>query len=209
MSCETVLAVCKLLERRNKDSESTKMTKFITLAYILIPLGAATLLGGCATSVPKAQYSKELPTQYHLNGDDKVQVRVDSASGVAVTDAEKQQLTSLITAKVEERRAKNPANGEVRDCNVVVTVTRFDKGNAFARFMLAGLGQIHLDASVQVFGLPANDKLNDFTVSKTFAWGGIYGASTTMETLEPVFADSISAALTGQEEAKATNASSK
>lgn len=106
--------------------------------FLLTALSAATLLSACATSVPKAEYNKELPTQYHLDADDKVQVKVDAATGISVTDVEKQQLASMITTKIEERQAKNPANGDVRDCSVVVTITRFDKGNAFARAMVAG-----------------------------------------------------------------------
>ncbi len=60
-------------------------------------------------------------------------------------------------------------------------MTRYDKGSAFARFMLAGLGQIHVDATVSLRD-PARDvSLGEYEVNKTFAWGGIYGASTTIE----------------------------
>jgi Domain of unknown function (DUF4410) len=82
----------------------------------------------------------------------------------------------------------------------VVTLTRYQRGNAFARFMLAGLGQIHIDANVRVTAKPADEKIAEFTVAKTFAWGGIYGASTSMDDIERTFADGVAAALTGQEE---------
>jgi Domain of unknown function (DUF4410) len=180
------------------------MYKNTRIVCVLAIFGAAALLGGCATSVPKAQYNKALPTQYHVDGDDKIQVRVDAAAGVAATDFEKQQLASMVTSKLEERRVKNPSNGDVRDCSVVITITRFDKGNAVARLMLAGLGQIHLDGLIEVYAQPSNEKIDDFTVSKTFAWGGIYGVATKIEDVEPAFADAVSAALTGQEEVSAS-----
>jgi hypothetical protein len=56
------------------------MYKNTRFACVLSIFGAAALLGGCATSVPKAQYNKALPTQYHLHGDDKIQVDAVSAA---------------------------------------------------------------------------------------------------------------------------------
>jgi hypothetical protein len=64
--------------------------------------------------------------------------------------------------------------------------------------MLAGLGQIHIDATVKVYAKANDQKIADFVVAKTFAWGGIYGASTSMEDIERTFADGVAAALTGQ-----------
>jgi hypothetical protein len=66
--------------------------------------------------------------------------------------------------------------------------------------MLAGLGQIHIDATVKVYAKANDQKIADFVVAKTFAWGGIYGASTSMEDIERTFADGVAAALTGQQE---------
>ena len=185
------------------------MYKNTRIVCVLAIFGAAALLGGCATSVPKAQYNKTMPTQYHVDGDDKIQVKVESVDGVEATGFEKEQLASMVITKLDERRAKNPANGDARDCSVVVTITRFDKGNAVARFILVGLGQIHLEGLVEVYALPSNEKIDDFTVSKTFAWGGIYGATTRIEDLEPAFADAVSAALTGQEEVPASASKGK
>jgi hypothetical protein len=50
--------------------------------------------------------------------------------------------------------------------------------------------------------LPAHDRVEEFAVQKTFAWGGIYGASTTMEDIEQSFAEGIANALTGQDDDK-------
>ncbi len=66
--------------------------------------------------------------------------------------------------------------------------------------MLAGLGQIHIDGEVKLVELPDRKQVGVFSVSKTFAWGGIYGGSTGIEEIEQTFADGVAAALTGQKE---------
>src|SRR5262249_45206548 len=83
---------------------------------------------------------------------------------------------------------------------IEVTLTKYEKGSAFARAMLAGLGQIHINGVVKVYTLPEHQKAGEFLINKTFAWGGIYGASTTIEDAEMGFADGIANTLTGQEE---------
>ncbi|GAA0711082.1 hypothetical protein GCM10009105_12760 [Dokdonella soli] len=81
-----------------------------------------------------------------------------------------------------------------------MSITRYEKGNAFARAMLAGLGQIHIDGDVQVYAMPEHNRTMAFSVQKTFAWGGIYGGTTTIEDIEQSFAESIANALTAQGE---------
>ena len=65
--------------------------------------------------------------------------------------------------------------------------------------MLIGLGQLHVDATVRLLELPAK-KVGEFTINKTFAWGGLYGGMTNMEDVERGFAEGVAAALTGQTE---------
>jgi hypothetical protein len=64
--------------------------------------------------------------------------------------------------------------------------------------MLAGLGQIHLEGTISVYQMPDHVLLEDFDLQKTFAWGGIYGASTSMEQIAHTFADGVAATVTGQ-----------
>ena len=42
------------------------------------------------------------------------------------------------------KKGLNGAGGEVKNYDIDVTITRYDKGNVFARVMLVGLGQIRL-----------------------------------------------------------------
>lgn len=96
-----------------------------------------------------------------------------------------------------------------RDLGVTVTITRYQKGNAFARAMMAGLGQVHLDGHVVLARTSDGTTLSDFTMSKTFAWGGIYGASTSMEDIEHTFAEGVAEALTGIKDGKKSASKSK
>jgi Domain of unknown function (DUF4410) len=161
-----------------------------------------SLVAACASTTPKAEYSKDLRTQYRIDADDRPQVNVNSSAGVEITDLEKQRIAQLIGSDLEVQRLRNAANNDPKDCVVEVTITRYQKGNAFARAMLAGLGQIHVDANVKVLAKMNNEKLADFTLAKTFAWGGIYGAATSMEDIEKTFANGVAASLTGQEDTK-------
>jgi len=87
-----------------------------------------------------------------------------------------------------------------------VIVTNYDKGNTFARFMLAGLGQIHIDAEVALRDQDTGDELGRFQVNKTFAWGGIYGAVTRVEDVEDGFAGAVASVLLGKDESGAARA---
>lgn len=163
----------------------------------IVPFVAVALLVGCASSVPKAQPDSSVAVPYLVKVDDKPTVSIENEGSVLILPDERQHLQGLVVAKLDMLRSRNPANGEPRECAIVVTMTRFDKGNAFARAMLAGLGQIHLAANVRVTD-QSGSALQSFKVEKTFAWGGIYGASTRIDDVEPAFADAIAEELTGQ-----------
>lgn len=58
-----------------------------------------------------------------------------------------------------------------------------------------------LEGVVSVFEMLGHTAVGEFTLKKTFAWGGIYGAATSIEDIEDTFADGVAAAVTGQKEA--------
>jgi hypothetical protein len=177
------------------------MTDLRIICGVLI-LASMTQFVGCASTAPKAEYSHDLATQYRIDADDRPQVNVNAGSGVEITDVERQRIAQLITSDLEAQRLHNAANNDPKDCLVEVTITRYEKGNAFARAMLAGLGQIHVDANVKILADDTKEKLAEFTLNKTFAWGGIYGAATSMEDIERTFANGVAMSLTGQQEIK-------
>jgi uncharacterized lipoprotein YmbA len=166
-------------------------------------LSIVALLGlaGCAGNVPKASFSHPIATDARIAANDQAVVSVDAADSAKMLSSDMQRLSEKIKLKIDARKLANasPA-GDPHNYAVDVHVTRYEKGNAFARAMLAGLGQIHLDATVSVYRMPAHTLVGEFQLAKTFAWGGIYGASTSMDDIENTFADGIAASVTGQEE---------
>ena len=123
---------------------------------------------------------------------------IETADKVTVDPAARDRVAGKIKTKIDERKLKNPALASPRSVQVLLHVTRYEKGNAFARAMLAGLGQIHLEGTIFVYQMPDRVLLEDFDLQKTFAWGGIYGAATSMEQIEDTFTDTVAATVTGQ-----------
>jgi hypothetical protein len=157
-------------------------------------------LAGCATTTPKADFSNGMAFDSRVGANDDVKARVDADSGVSILDVERTWLEQRIEERVSAKKVMNAGGGEKKAYEVDVTLTQFDKGNAFARAMLAGLGQIHIDGVVRLYEMPEKKKVSEFAIKKTFSWGGMYGASTSMEDIETTFADGIAATLTGQAE---------
>jgi len=164
-------------------------------------LGASLLLlSGCATTAPQAKFTQALAPASRVAAGDETKVVVTAQGEAAMLDVEKSRLAQRIEQKVGAKKLLNPANPGKAAYEIEVVVTRYEKGNAFARAMLAGLGQIHVDGLVSLFTVPERKKVGEFAIKKTFAWGGLYGGTTTMEDVEIGFADGIAATLTGQKE---------
>lgn len=158
------------------------------------------LLTGCATTSPGVKFAVPLPAEQRVDANDLVTVNVQPAQGVALIDQERQRLAQNIKMKIDQLKMENPSGQDARQYHLEILVTRYDKGNAFARAMLAGLGQIHIDARVTVYVMPQKARVADFTVNKTFAWGGIYGASQSIDDVEQGFAEGVAEAVTKSDE---------
>ena len=163
---------------------------------MLLAIGLGLLLTGCASTSPKANFREALPTELHIDADDTAGVRVEAADGVAVEEHEKQRLARVIQQKIDIQKVRNTIAADTREFELAVLMTRYDKGNVFARAMLAGIGRIHIDAKVTVFALPQRIKVGEFDIDKTFAWGGVYGAMTSIEDVEQGFAEGVAEAVT-------------
>ena len=166
----------------------------------LAAVAALAGLAGCAGTLPKAEYSHEMVAAARVSSPDAVKVNLDAAQDVKILPSEKERLAEKIVSQVYARKVANAGAGPARDYVVDMHLTRYEKGSAFARAMFAGLGQIHIEGTVSVYSLPAHALIGQFTLKKTFAWGGIYGAATSMEDIENTFADGVAAAVTGQQE---------
>lgn len=86
---------------------------------------------------------------------------------------------------------KNSDSKMPNTLHATLIFTRYDKGNSFARSMMAGLGQIHIDATLKLTEEDTGEVVGKYEIKKTFAWGGIYGGSVTIEDAEDGFADAV------------------
>jgi hypothetical protein len=156
----------------------------------IYPAATALLLAGCAGSVsePTAVQSLSPDQKANLHISD---VTADAASGVQMSDGD----FGLICQKVKEDiRAQTPAVLEApasgQPLKMNIHFTRFDRGNALARAMLIGMGQIKIEATV-VLTDANGTAVGQYEVSKDFALGGIAGATTNVEDVEEGFAKSV------------------
>jgi hypothetical protein len=159
-------------------------------------------LAGCAETPPKPTFSHEIVADARIASPDKTQVSVDAPDDLNVLLSERERLAQKIQMKIDDRKITNVSNAAGRSYAVELHLTRYDKGNKFARFMLAGLGQIHIDGKVDLYQLPEHKLIGEFDLKKTFAWGGVYGATTDIEQIEVTFADGVAATVTGQSDDK-------
>jgi len=163
-------------------------------AFAVIAL--AVLFGGCATTAPRATFTQALEKPHRIGVTDQLIVKVEASKDVSIEDHEKQRLAQRIKQKIDMKKMNGAVPGGNRDFEIEVLLTQYEKGNAFARFMLAGLGQIHIDSHVSVVALPERTKVGQFDINKTFAWGGIYGGKTSIAEVEEGFAEGVAAAVT-------------
>lgn len=61
--------------------------------------------------------------------------------------------------------------------------------------MLAGLGQMHIDADVALIDPATDEQVAKYDVTKTFAWGGMYGGFTGIKDIEDGFAKAVASAI--------------
>ena len=177
------------------------MNKSLFRCGILLVAGAGLLLTGCASTSPNnAKFSQNLSKRQHLDANDTSTVKVESIDGIIITTHEKERMALVITNKVNEQKILNVDSADIREFELEVLITRYEKGNAFARAMFAGLGQIHIDAKVLLFLMPEREQIAVFDIDKTFAWGGMYGGFTSIEDVEEGFANGVAEAVTKIEE---------
>jgi hypothetical protein len=89
--------------------------------------------------------------------------------------------------------------GDASPVEALVTIKAYERGNAIARLMLAGLGQMHIDADVVLKDPRSGATFATCVVDEIFAWDGVYGASTRIEDIEDGFAQAVAAAISGRE----------
>lgn len=160
------------------------------------------LLSACAGSVAAPDTVAAMPatTKASLK---LVALNGEAGSGVAMTNADISRIMDEVKAEITAKHpdiwvaGSTPAAPTV--ANVKIVFTQYDDGNAFARFMLMGLGQIHIDGTVTFSDAASGQQIARYNVSKDFAFGGLYGGVTRIEDVEKGFARSVAAILDTQQ----------
>ncbi|MBI1893281.1 MAG: DUF4410 domain-containing protein [Candidatus Rokubacteria bacterium] len=151
---------------------------------------------GCASTPGSITPITQLKEGVKLANFSNLSIEVKHADDVSMMSTDRERILNLLIARI-----KKEAPGRFKEINsstpgpstlhISVNVTRYEKGSAFARFMLAGLGQIKIDAQVVLEDREKQEPLGRYEVTKTFAWGGIYGGATRIEDVEEGFTTAI------------------
>jgi Domain of unknown function (DUF4410) len=170
-------------------------------------VGLVVVLAGCASSAGSAKTLATAADPGALARYTKVALATSAegaAAGMSVADRER--IAALVARKIKERapsRFVDVATTTASETGaetllVTIAFTRYDPGNAVARLMLAGLGQIHVDADVTLEDRSRPAVIGEFAVTKTFAWGGIYGGTTRIKDVEDGFAEAVARIVLGE-----------
>jgi hypothetical protein len=174
----------------------------IRVVFILITAGL--LATGCAST--QGTIKAMSPPNIGLaspNSYTGLMITTTTKYGLAkLTDADRARIVAIVIEKVKEKAparfaAFNPPSGP-DVLHATIAFHAYDEGNAFARFMLAGLGQMHIAADVLLEDRTKAMQIGRYQVTKTFAWGGLYGGMTKLTDLEPGFAEAVAAVLLGE-----------
>jgi len=169
-----------------------------------IGLALLFLATGCAGSAGSAKHLVAGPEAETLARYTKVSLSTTAqGNAVAMTPADRERIAMLVAGKLVSLAPGRfatlaAAPTDEQTLTVTIAFTRYDEGSRFARFMLAGLGQIHIDAQVSLEDRLRDSVLGKSEVTKTFAWGGIYGGTTSIKDVEEGFAEAVAKVVLGQ-----------
>lgn len=173
------------------------MGKFMMILAAVI---TATSMAGCASHTPSADFRKTLQPEKRVCQKDSTEVKVSTSEDVKIIDPVRTRIESKIKMAIDTHKSSFSCNTDQgRNLILDTKITRYTEGSAFARAMLAGLGQIHIDGDFIMTDRDVEkDTLAEFSLNKTFAWGGIYGATVGIEQIEDTFAKAIAVAIIGE-----------
>jgi hypothetical protein len=166
------------------------------LKTCVLLFATAVWMLGCASSSPTVKFKTKFSDSYSPSNFSSITMKVSTADNkIKLTEQEIER----IAGKIINEFKKDPlyvnytfnASSTTETINVECKIMNYDRGNAFARAMLAGLGSMNIKAEIIVENSKTGELLAEFTVSKTFAWGGVYGAGTNMSDIEEGFAKGV------------------
>ncbi len=191
LNCRNVSGVRRMIS--NRAFAIMQMGRAIRAGSAVLLVSVA--LAGCAGTVNPPTQTSVSTTKFDPSNAAIGQVSAVATPGVTMTPEELSRIAQAVQADLASAypdRLMTPG-GPRRSSgvNVKLVFTRYDKGDAFARAMLAGLGQIHIESNVLLIDAATGRTVGTYAASKTFAWGGIYGGPTRVEDVEAGFARSV------------------
>ena len=165
-----------------------------TLLKLTALTGLSFSLISCAGTTPSATITDQLEPALLVTSKDTVNIKLTTAPGVELLNYDKSRFTDKLTHRLNRKKSSYPTTRDAKTFSTTVKITEFDKGNAFARSMSAGLGQIKIKSYVTHLDKEGNS--GAFFVNKTFAWGGMYGATIKVDDIEDSLINSITKTLT-------------
>ena len=158
-------------------------------SHILPACALAALLAGCAGSVSAPMSIRSLSSMQKsaLRLSD---ITADAADGVQMGDTDFQRIAQLVRGYIQSDTPSVLAGMGNMAYTMKIHFTRYDRGNALARGLLIGLGQIRIEGTVYIMDSTGRE-VGQYSVAKDFALGGVVGATTSVEDVEQGFAKSV------------------
>jgi hypothetical protein len=171
-------------------TNSNSSNYLMVVGYVLTGL----LLSACAHSA--GSYNPISPLKSGVSLSQYVNLSLEAHNDIAVpmTAYDRERLLYKIVRKIQVANKFTTINSTSFEPNALVATiqfTAYDQGNAFLRFLIMGLGQIHIDGKLTLVDRDKGEQLGKYDVSKTFAWGGWYGSITKIEDVEEGFAEAV------------------
>lgn len=171
--------------------------------FFTIFLFAILVISGCASTGGSRELVTPLINNTQLTKFSDLIVEVECKQGVPLTSVDKERILNLIIKNIRSESSIrfhtiNSTTPSSSTLHASVVIKRYDKGNAFVRFFLAFFGQMHIDADVILDNLSTKEKIAQYEVTKTFAWGGVYGSATSIQDIEEGFSKAVAASILGK-----------
>ena len=172
-----------------------KRTLALTVGGLLL-IGSAA---GCATG--RGAVTRVTPPKAPLGEYTGLAITSTMVPGLKLTDTDRARIVALVVETLQQRAPGRftltlPAGPGT--LHATIAFREYDEGSRVARAFLAGAGKMRIAADVFIEDRARKLTLGTYDVTKTFAWGGLYGATTELKDIEQGFADAVVAALLGE-----------
>jgi hypothetical protein len=174
-----------------------------TARFLLMAALLSVVSTGCTTTKGSYQMTSMPSNDALLTKYSDVAVEVSCAKGVALSQPDIDRIRNLIVENIVTEypnrfKSINPATPGANALKAGVNITKYDEGSVYARAMLVGLAQIHIDAAVVLSDYNTGEKIAAAEVTKTFDWGRYYHGSTQIKDLENGFAKAVASSICGK-----------